>query len=83
MSTWRGMNDHDSDQLVHADLDDFTPKRSQALLLTRCCLVVRRNEIIAMFNTLSKLSQSIRTIGFMSALLEDPMSAQPSRILDT
>ena len=44
---------------------------------------VRRNEIIAMFNTLSKLSQSIRTIGFMSALLEDPMSAQPSRILDT
>ena len=46
-------------------------------------VVVRRNEIIAMFNTLSKLSQSIRTIGFMSALLEDPMSAQPSRILDT
>ena len=49
-----------------------------------CAVVaVRRNEIIAMFNTLSKLSQSIRTIGFMSALLEDPMSAQPSRILDT
>ena len=55
------------------------------LMLTRSVLsiVVRRNEIIAMFNTLSKLSQSIRTIGFMSALLEDPMSAQPSRILDT
>ena len=54
-------------------------------MLTRSVLsiVVRRNEIIAMFNTLSKLSQSIRTIGFMSALLEDPMSAQPSRILDT
>ena len=43
---------------------------------------LERNEIIAVFNTLSKLSQSIRTIEFMSALLEDPMSAKPARILD-
>ena len=75
-----------SDHLVDDDLDDLTLKRLSSLLLTRSScrsIVVRRNEIIAMFNTLSKLSQSIRTIGFMSALLEDPMSAQPSRILDT
>jgi ERO1-like protein alpha len=43
---------------------------------------LERNEIIAMFNTLSKLSQSIQTISFMSALLEDPMGAKPGRILD-
>ena len=66
-------------------LSDLVKWMITVLMLTRSVLsiVVRRNEIIAMFNTLSKLSQSIRTIGFMSALLEDPMSAQPSRILDT
>ena len=66
-------------------LSDLVKWLITVLMLTKTVLsvVVRRNEIIAMFNTLSKLSQSIRTIGFMSALLEDPMSAQPSRILDT
>jgi hypothetical protein len=43
---------------------------------------LERNEIIAMFNTLSKLSQSIRTIDYMSSLLQDPLGGSPSRILD-
>lgn len=44
---------------------------------------LERNEIIAMFNTLSKLSQSIRTIDYMSSLLQDPLGGAPDRILDT
>jgi ERO1-like protein alpha len=43
---------------------------------------LERNEIIAMFNTLSKLSQSIRTIDYMSSLLQDPLGGSPERILD-
>lgn len=41
---------------------------------------LERNEIVALFNTLTKLSSSIETIGFMSRLLEDPFKQDPGRI---
>jgi len=43
---------------------------------------LERNEIVALFNTLTKLSSSVETTEYMSALLEDPTQANPTRIFD-
>ena len=41
---------------------------------------LERNEIIALFNTLNKLSSSLETIDYMSNLLQDPLQADPKRL---
>merc|ERR1711871_804388 len=43
---------------------------------------LERNEIIALFNVLAKLADSVFIIDYMSSLLQDPLRGNPARILD-